>query len=106
MTNELRDELAKVICFADGVHPDAIKHQFPETYYWQDYTDHAHAVIDHLTPMMKEVVGALEFYKNPSDYVAPYTSGLGKLYFDCGSKASEALTSLPACWREKESTHD
>ena len=34
---------------------------------------------------------ALEFYSNPRDYVAPFTGGLGKLYYDCGAKAQAAL---------------
>jgi len=39
----------------------------------------------------KRLREALEFYSNPGDYKAPYTAGLGKLYFDCGDTALEAL---------------
>jgi hypothetical protein len=40
---------------------------------------------------IKALKEALEFYACPSDYVSPYTGGLGKLYFDCGEKAKSAL---------------
>jgi hypothetical protein len=106
MTNELRDELAKVICFADGVYPDAIKHQFPETSYWQDYTDHAQAVIDHLTPMMKEVVGALEKVGGNGWFKEIYHGAFYLVPVEVKPDIQDAIASLPACWREKESTHD
>ena len=34
---------------------------------------------------------ALEFYANPSDYHTPLTGGLGKLFYDCGEIARNAL---------------
>lgn len=40
---------------------------------------------------------ALAFYADPSDYKAPFTGGLGKLWSDCGSVARAAL--------EGESSH-
>ena len=39
-------------------------------------------------------IEALEFYANPSDYKTPYTAGLGKLYFDCGTIAEQALSTI------------
>ncbi len=38
---------------------------------------------------------ALRFYSNPSDYVAPYTGGMGKLWGDCGETARAALGGKP-----------
>lgn len=38
---EVIEKVAREICNADGVHPDALKHHFPDTYYWQDYIPHA-----------------------------------------------------------------
>ncbi len=32
----------------------------------------------------EKLVAALRFYANIPDYKAPYTGGMGKLYFDCG----------------------
>lgn len=41
---------------------------------------------------------ALRFYSDPSDYKAPMTAGGGKLYFDCGKTAREALAQQePVC---------
>ncbi len=37
------------------------------------------------------LVEALKFYADPGDYKAPFTGGLGKLYFDCGENARTAL---------------
>jgi hypothetical protein len=34
---------------------------------------------------------ALAFYADASDYKAPFTGGMGKLYFDCGQTARAAL---------------
>jgi hypothetical protein len=40
---------------------------------------------------IKKAIENLGFYGNISDYKAPYTGGLGKLYFDCGEKARDGL---------------
>ena len=40
---------------------------------------------------IRELEAALEFYANPSDYVAPFTGGLGRLWRDCGQVARVAL---------------
>jgi hypothetical protein len=54
------EQLVKVIawniCFVEGSHPDAIKHQFPETYYWEDYIPHAQAVLKHISPMLVDAI--------------------------------------------------
>lgn len=34
---------------------------------------------------------ALEFYAEIAKYHSPFTGGLGEMYFDCGTKAREAL---------------
>jgi hypothetical protein len=55
--------------------------------------------------IIEQVKKALEFYSNPGDYKAPYTGGMGKLYYDCGVKATEALallTQLPQQVDERE----
>lgn len=48
---------------------------------------------------MRERVKALEeglrFYADPGDYKAPFTGGLGKLYFDCGLAARALLEQKP-----------
>ncbi len=44
-----------------------------------------------LQQKIEDMAKALEFYSSPSDYVAPYTGGLGKLYYDCGTVAKDAL---------------
>lgn len=38
-----------------------------------------------------KLVEALSFYANPGDYKAPFTGGQGKLYFDCGQTACNAM---------------
>lgn len=40
---------------------------------------------------IKVLEDALQFYASPGDYKAPYTGGMGKLYFDCGTTARAAL---------------
>lgn len=44
-----------------------------------------------LKAQMDELLAALAFYANPGDYKAPFTGGMGKLYYDCGKTASEAI---------------
>jgi hypothetical protein len=39
-------------------------------------------------------IKALKFYADSGDYVAPFTGGLGKLYFDCGEEAKKAIALL------------
>lgn len=34
---------------------------------------------------------ALKWYADPSKYKAPFTGGMGELYFDCGKRARTAL---------------
>lgn len=41
--------------------------------------------------MTADLIRALEFYSDPADYKAPFTGGMGALYFDCGAKAREAI---------------
>lgn len=46
---------------------------------------------------------ALEFYGHVPDCKAPYTGGMGKLYFDCGEKAKEATTLLDSILADLDS---
>ncbi len=41
--------------------------------------------------MTADLIRALEFYSDPAHYKAPFTGGMGALYFDCGAKAREAI---------------
>lgn len=52
------------------------------------------AVIKELKEREEKLVEALSFYSSISDYKAPYTGGMGKLYFDCGLTARAALFDL------------
>ncbi len=40
---------------------------------------------------IKVLEDALHFYANPGDYKAPFTGGMGILYYDCGEVARAAL---------------
>lgn len=42
------ERLARKICYADGVHPDAIVHHFPDKYYWEEYIPQARAAYEEL----------------------------------------------------------
>ncbi len=44
--------------------------------------------------VLKQAAEALEYYANPSDYKAPNTGGMGKLFFDCGNEAKSALSAI------------
>lgn len=57
------------------------------------------AKLEEAVTVMRE---ATAFYANPSDYVVPFTGGKGKLYFDCGIKAKEALTRVDELLGDKE----
>ena len=108
MTNKLRDELASIICFADGVHPDAIKCRFPETYYWQDYIPHAQAIIDYLAPTMRGVVGALQltlddadgFELNMGNYSHDSVHDINNAYVSLFQGIEQAIALLRT-WQEK-----
>lgn len=55
---------------------------------------HAMLLLDRLSPAegdAEALAQALEFYSDPADYKAPFTGGMGALYFDCGAKARDAL---------------
>lgn len=54
----------------------------------------ADKIIKELSERETKLVEALKFYANPGDYKAPYTAGLGKLYYDCGVVAATALKEL------------
>jgi hypothetical protein len=49
------------------------------------------ARIDALEAENARMREALDFYALPSDYVAPFTGGMGKLWKDCGETARAAL---------------
>jgi hypothetical protein len=106
MTNELRDELAKVLF--ESRYPFswniASKRTLNENLYAEaeQCRKDAQAVIDHITPMMKEVVGALDNIKYLTSYCVVQCDEVDDLY----DNLEKALASLPACWREKEATHD
>lgn len=44
---------------------------------------------------VKRLREALEFYADTSKYPAPFTGGLGELYYDCGQIARSALSTSP-----------
>lgn len=53
--------------------------------------DEAADEIERLRGRVRVLECALRFYANPGDYKAPFTGGMGALYFDCGSIARAAL---------------
>lgn len=55
---------------------------------------------------IREFETALKFYANPSDYKAPLTGGLGKLYYDCGGTARAALASITPGEKERQELRD
>jgi hypothetical protein len=104
MTNKLRDELAKVIAARHGADPDKMIYESLgaanagiQCQLWETYTSQAQAVIDHLTPMMKEVVWAADAVVKRWD--SPVWSD-AKHTADYIHALRKALASLPACWRE------
>lgn len=52
---------------------------------------------------LSKIRDALEFYGHIPDYKAPYTGGMGKLYFDCGEKAKETVALLNSILAELDS---
>ena len=115
MTNELRDELARVINDVNGATEwEEVKAIAKNDGYMvakgivSMRMDEAQAVIDHLTPMMKKVVEALKDAIDSHDnlYMAHFNDANGCEHDLAIIPARLALASLPACWREKESTHD
>ena len=54
----------------------------------------AELYIAELQDQNTKLVEALKFYANPSDYKAPFTGGLGKLYYDCGGQAQAILQEI------------
>ena len=52
---------------------------------------------------LQKIKEGLEFYSSPSDYKAPFTGGLGKLYYDCGVTAKEALAHIDSIIAELDS---
>jgi len=49
------------------------------------------AAILALLDRVKALEKGLSFYADPGDYKAPFTGGMGKLYFDCGQAARALL---------------
>ena len=47
--------------------------------------------LDALKARVAELEAALSFYADVSDYVAPFTGAMGKLWQDCGETARAAL---------------
>jgi hypothetical protein len=47
-----------------------------------------------VTKQRDELAEALRFYADTSKYPSPLTGGMGALYFDCGSTATNALNKL------------
>lgn len=50
-----------------------------------------HGAISHWQERALRAEQALQFYASPSDYKAPFTGGMGKLWSDCGETARAAL---------------
>lgn len=57
----------------------------------RDFNDWNTRASDHLLELAAE---ALRFYADMSKYPAPFTGGMGELYFDCGEKAKQTLHTL------------
>lgn len=55
------------------------------------FTEEEAALIVHRVNNWDKLVEALEFYADVSDYKAPFTGGMGKLWEDCGHVAKQAL---------------
>jgi hypothetical protein len=101
MTNELRDELAIAVgntmveagfdrCLPPNPYYEPLSQQMSP----EDIETISQAVIDHLTPMMKEVVGALEAH------ILELEAWENGDAWDGLPRVRKALASLPACWRE------
>jgi len=65
-------------------------------------SDEADIIREYIAERKAKLVEALRFYAVISDYKAPYTGGMGKLYFDCGLTARNALTELGLSQPDKE----
>jgi hypothetical protein len=59
-----------------------------------EYAKNASTARAELLDKLKLAEDALRFYANVSDYKSPFTGGLGKLYYDCGTTAREALEAI------------
>jgi hypothetical protein len=76
------------------------EHETLHSHLWRSYNNVLRDLVA-ANKRAEELKVALAFYSNPGDYVAPYTGGLGKLYFDCGEVARKALAQSPAPTNEK-----
>jgi hypothetical protein len=86
-TEQLRDELARVIWGVDWKDGDDVT---PEQFHCE-----AQAVIDHLAPMMREVVGALSECDEAMGYMSEYDIPLCM-----PERVKKALASIPKEWRK------
>ena len=75
----------------EGCEPDEYMMPLDSIFYWRRKLADETAKGNELQAEVKRYEEALKFYANPSDYIAPYTGGLGKLYYDCGETAKQAL---------------
>ena len=114
MTNEeLLQGIATRIAFLVCDNDDPAPYRELNSFYKAKVDKAAQAILDHLTPMIREVVGALVPLANIAEIV-PNKNDLGLWSQHCNFKkparllASDAhkarlvLASLPQCWRGKE----
>lgn len=79
----------------DGVSTDNLENNLPVKELAHRYNA-ALAERDSLRAVNADLLEALAFYADPGDYKAPFTGGLGSLYFDCGGKARAAIAKARA----------
>lgn len=112
MNNEqLLEGIARKICLSLGKRPDRYDDHMREE--WMSFIPHAQEVIDHLSPMMKELVGRLDASQDILESVgalASYDATVKGLSFEdnvfnavgsaaqCHFKNEKAIASLPKCW--------
>jgi hypothetical protein len=58
MANDEIEAVARAICFADGIHPDANVHTTVDC--WQEYIPHAKAALAAMRPVNQEMLEALK----------------------------------------------
>jgi hypothetical protein len=89
MTNELRDELAREEYVKWLLNGNQFRTE-PKDIFQAGYK----SAIDHLTPMMKEMVDNLVMIRNRTNFNEVIRADAIR------PLAEKTLASLPACWRE------
>lgn len=82
----------------DGISTETLEGEASNLHEWLEKKrieaiDRAEVNLE-LKAQRDELVAALAFYANPGDYKDPFTGGRGKLYFDCGEMAREAIAKV------------